>query len=250
MLALIVPVKRNAGDFLDKPLYPVLGIPLVIRVANHLRDICPDIPLHFAVDDRDIQKLLEQNGFSAILTNPNLSSGSDRAAEVNRRIGARHVITCPGDEPAIERAHIDLLADALKRGAPMTTLAITQFSQEDFSDTRRTKVVVGASGNALYFSRTGIPYDRATNGNLPPLAEGRGTIGLHQGLYGYSADMLERFAEWIPTPLEQAEGLEQLRVLENGYPIQVHFNSFPLANIETQEDVAAYENGTWQSVGA
>jgi 3-deoxy-manno-octulosonate cytidylyltransferase (CMP-KDO synthetase) len=105
-------------------------------------------------------------------------------------------------------------------------------------------VVVGSSGQALYFSRAGIPYDRGVKDGVISkesqiLAMER--VGLHQGFYAYTAEFLSAYVKMPPSPLERIEKLEQLRVLENGYPIMVRFNDFPTQGIDTLEDVKAYE---------
>ncbi len=248
-LAIVVPVRRASTRLPNKPLHPIAGVPLVLRVANRLREIAGEIPTYFAVDDKEVKKLLEQNGFSVVMTSVNCPSGTDRIAEANRKIGADYVINCQGDEPAVMRAHIDLLADAILHGAPMATLALSEFTIEEYLNPNRPKVVVAANGDALYFSRATIPYDRTSGAKqVPAPSSMRGAVGLHQGFYAYSADMLERFTKLPQTPLEQIEKLEQLRVLEHGYRIQVRFNTFPTQGIDTPEDVAAYERKLGEEV--
>jgi len=243
MLAIIVPVRRASTRLPNKPLYPIAGKPLVLHVAERLREIAPEIPLHFAVDDAEVKAVLENAGFSAIMTDPALPSGTDRIAAANKVIKATQVINCQGDEPCVQRTHIDLLADSLKRGAPMATLALNSFTQSEFQNPNRPKVIVGTSGQALYFSRAMIPYDRSGNGTLSQdsLTLARQRIGLHQGFYAYTAAFLEQFVKMPPSPFEQIEKLEQLRVIENGYPILVRFNNMPTQGIDTIEDVRAYE---------
>lgn len=244
MLAIIVPVRRASTRLPDKPLYPIAGKPLVLHVAQRLKAIAPEIPTFFAVDDEKIKQILDSNGFKAIMTDPDLPNGTSRIEAANRQIKADQVINCQGDEPCVQREHIDLLADSLKRGAPMATLALKSFSDEEFLNPNRPKVVVGSSGQALYFSRAPIPYDRSNKTGIlskdaKSLAVER--VGLHQGFYAYTADFLTAYVGLAATPLEQIEKLEQLRVLEHGYPIMVRFNQYPTQGIDTLEDVRAYE---------
>ncbi len=243
-MAIIVPVRRASTRLPDKPLYPIAGKPLVLHVAERLKAIAGEIPTYFAVDNEEVMSVLEQAGFKAIMTDPELPNGTCRIAAANKQIGATQIINCQGDEPQIQRVHIDLLADSLKRGAPMATLALNSFTDEELLNPNRPKVVVGASGQALYFSRSILPYDRsAKDGVLSAdsrnLAMGR--IGLHQGFYAYTSAFLEQYVNLPATPLEQIEKLEQLRVIEHGYPIMVRFNNFPTQGIDTIEDVRAYE---------
>lgn len=248
MLAIIVPVRRASTRLPNKPLYMIKGQPLVIHVAQRLKAIAPEIPTYFAVDDAEVKQTLEAQGFKAIMTDPDLPNGTCRIEAANKLVKADLVINCQGDEPCVQREHIDLLVDGLQRGAPMATLALNSFTDAEFRNPNRPKVVVGASGQALYFSRALIPYDRSVKDGVPVLAAqdsskhiGYERVGLHQGFYAYTAEFLSAYVKMPPTPLEQMEKLEQLRVLENGYPIMVRFNRFPTQGIDTQEDVKAYE---------
>jgi 3-deoxy-manno-octulosonate cytidylyltransferase (CMP-KDO synthetase) len=241
MLAIIVPVRRASTRLPNKPLHPIAGVPLVLRVARRLKEVAPTTPAYFAVDDAEVKALLGKNGFKAIMTDPNLPSGTDRIAAANKQIKATHIINCQGDEPAVQACHIELLAKAILDGAPMATLALDHFSAEEFANPNRPKVVTGLNGNALYFSRSLIPFDRTSGGKLPGTDAMGCAVGLHQGFYAYSAEMLERFTKLPQSPLEKIEKLEQLRVLEHGYPIKVCFNAYPTQGIDTLEDVAAFE---------
>jgi len=242
VLAIIVPVRRDSKRLEDKPLHLIGGRALVLHTAYRLREIAPEAPLYFAVDDRALEKLLVQHGFSAILTDPNLPTGTDRVAYANSRIGATQVINCPCDEPDVQRIHLELMMESLRKGSPMATLALKNFTDAEFNNPNRVKVVVGADGNALYFSRAPIPYERATNGGKPGPAAANGSIGLHQGIYAYTGDFLHRFTQLTPTPLEKLEKLEQLRALEYGFRIGVRFHTFPTHGIDTIEDAQAFEN--------
>ena len=247
MLAIIVPARRASTRLNDKPMYSIAGKPLLLHVAERLRAIAPEIPTYYAVDDAEVKRLLEQNGFNAIMTSVDCPNGTVRIAEANRSIGATHIINAQGDEPQVQRVHLDLLADALRRGAPMATLALSTWSEEEFRNPARPKVIVGSNGQALYFSRSVIPYDRSAkegeNGLLTPenMNLARQRIGLHQGFYAYTASFLNTYISLPATPFEQIEKLEQLRVIEHGYPIQVRFNNFPTRGIDTIEDVRAFE---------
>jgi 3-deoxy-manno-octulosonate cytidylyltransferase (CMP-KDO synthetase) len=243
MLAIIVPVRRASTRLPDKPLYEIKGKPLVLHVAERLRVVAGDIPTYFAVDDQTVKETLEKAGFNAVMTDPDLPNGTCRVEQANREIKADLVINCQGDEPGVRKEHIELLADSLKKGAPMATLALGEFTDEEFMNPNRPKVVVGSSGQALYFSRWPIPYDRGNSGVLSKqmLELCHERVGIHQGLYAYTAEFLTTYAKLPASPMEQIEKLEQLRVLENGYPIHVRFNSLPMQGIDTPEDVKIYE---------
>jgi len=243
MLAIIVPVRRASTRLPDKPLHMIKGKPLVLHVAERLRTIAPEIPTYFAIDDEAVKNVLESSGFKTVMTDPYLPNGTSRIEAANREIKARWVLNCQGDEPCVQREHIDLLSDSLKRGAAMATLALRSFTEGEFRNPNRPKVVVGANGQALYFSRALIPYDRANHGLLSAEAQkaARERVGLHQGFYAYTAEFLTAYVKMPAAPLEQLEKLEQLRVLEHGHPIVVRFNDFPTQGIDTPEDVTAYE---------
>lgn len=236
--ALIVPARLASVRFPRKLLHPVRETPLILHTARRLRQLAPGAPLFFAVAEEELARVLRSEGFEAILTDPDLPSGTDRVAAANAEIGAEAVINVQADEPLVAAAHLEQLTALLATGADMVTLATRFTSADDFRDPNKVKVVCDAHGHARYFSRAPIPWRRdgmsdeeALEGPAPPL--------WHLGLYGYRADFLATFPTLAPTPLEQTEKLEQLRVLEYGHDIAVGVTETRTIGVDTPADAEA-----------
>lgn len=233
--AIIVPARLGSQRFPRKLLQPVCGKPLILWTAENICRIAPDLPLYFAVAEEELQVVLERAGYACILTDPELPSGTDRLAVANRQAGYARVINVQADEPVLAPEHIGQLLEVLSSGVDMATLATPFSDLQDFRDSNKVKVVTSLAGRALYFSRAPIPFDRDSAGSLP------GKAYWHLGLYGYSADVLERFQSWNPTYLEQTERLEQLRILENGGSIGVGITGTRTVGIDVPEDLERLE---------
>jgi len=233
-LAVIVPARLASTRFPRKLLHEVAGKPLILWTAERLRAEVPDWPLWFAVAEVELVELMENAGYRAVLTDPDLPSGTDRVAAANREIGAAKVLNVQADEPLTRGKDLRTLASLLETGAPMATLAANFSEEADFRDPHKVKVVCDAEGRALYFSRAPIPHDRdgARWGTFP--------ARWHLGLYGYTAEFLETFPTLPPGTLEQIEKLEQLRVLEHGHTIAVGASQGPTIGIDTPEDAVAF----------
>lgn len=237
---IIVPARLASVRFPKKLLHVIHGKPLILWTAERIAAQAPELPLYFAVDDKELLDLLKEHGFNARLTDPGLPNGTDRVAEANREIGADFVINVQADEPLVTGDQINRLNDLIHGEAVMATLAIPFDSVEDFNDHDKVKVVFGKDGNALYFSRSPIPYSRDDNQSADADWGKQNTCCLHLGLYAYKADFLETYHNLPPGRLEQIEKLEQLRVLENGYEISVGITDDPATGIDTLEDAAAF----------
>lgn len=233
---IIVPARLESSRFPRKLMHRVLGKPIILWTAERIASVAPQFPLVFAVDHSILSDCLEAAGFNCIQTRSEHSSGTDRLAEANMRIGAERVINVQADEPLVSAEHIAALVAGLDAGADMATLAIPFDREEDFKNPNQVKVVRDRRGFALYFSRAAIPHDR--DGRSGPLGGG----GLrHLGLYAYSADCLQAFAKLKPSPLEQVEKLEQLRALEQGFRIFVGLTQQSSIGIDTEADVHLFE---------
>jgi 3-deoxy-manno-octulosonate cytidylyltransferase (CMP-KDO synthetase) len=195
-----------------------------------------------ATDDERIVREVESFGGEAVLTSPDLASGTDRVAAVARSYlsHAEILVNVQGDEPEIDPAAIDRVIELVEAGsdANMATVAAPIRSRETLFDPARVKVVLDGAGRALYFSRAPIPHlrdgDHAVLASNPPLAFH------HMGLYAYRRSFLLKLAATPPSPLEQAEKLEQLRVLSMGEAIRVAVVERASAGIDTPEDYAAF----------
>ncbi|MGK0237923.1 MAG: 3-deoxy-manno-octulosonate cytidylyltransferase (CMP-KDO synthetase) [Candidatus Pelagisphaera sp.] len=241
MLAIIAPARLASTRFPEKLLHPIQGKPLVLWVAERLEAEVPDIDRYFAVDDLKIERVLRDAGFNAIMTRSDHSCGTDRLAEANETIGAGAIINVQADEPLVAGGQIRALEAMLKKGASMATLATSFTTRSDFLDPNQVKVVISDQGQALYFSRAPIPYNRDGFENFDDAWVDKAPAYRHLGLYAYKADFLNAYCALPEGKLEAIEKLEQLRVLENGYSIQVGLTNEPSIGIDTAEDVDAFE---------
>lgn len=241
MLAIVAPARLASTRFPEKLLYPINGKPLILWVAERIRDQAPGIPAYFAVDDEKLRTVVEDAGFQAIMTRGDHQSGTDRIAEANEKIGADVVINVQADEPMVAASQIKALADFMEGGATMATLATPFRTRKDFLDPNQVKVVMNEASDALYFSRAPIPYFRDGFAGFDDEWVLSNPTFRHLGLYAYRADFLRKFCELPQGKLEVIEKLEQLRVLENGIGIKVGLTDELSIGIDTAEDVAAFE---------
>ncbi|MFP4260673.1 MAG: 3-deoxy-manno-octulosonate cytidylyltransferase [Opitutales bacterium] len=238
---IIVPTRLTSTRFPRKLLHPVRGKPVVLWTAERIRREAPEFPLFFAVDDAELKACLEEAGFQTVMTRDDHASGTDRLAEANAKIGAEAVINVQGDEPLVTGGQIRALADGLKSGAAIATLAVRFSRTEDVANPNQVKVVRDRSGLALYFSRSVIPFDREHTGAVDDAWLAAHPVYRHLGLYAYQSEFLSAFATLEPGYLEGLEKLEQLRAMEHGYRIHVGVTAEATIGIDTPEDIAAFE---------
>lgn len=217
---IIVPARLASVRYPEKLLAEVDGVPLILKTARRLREIAPEFELFFAVDGEILFKILEEDGFESILTDPKLASGTDRIATANTLLDRDFVINVQADEPMVGKLHIEALVDGVENAPEsMSTLATPFENQDDFYDPNQVKVVVGNEGRAMYFSRSPIPYfmerEKAGFSLIEPFPL------KHLGMYAYEKNFLQRFVNYPTGKLEKLEKLEQLRTLEMGEPIAV-----------------------------
>lgn len=241
MLAIVAPARLASTRFPQKLLHPICGKPLILWVAERIRDEAPQIPLYFAVDDERLRSVVEGAGFRAIMTRADHQSGTDRLAEANQQIGAEVLINVQADEPLVAASQIRALAVLMDDGAAMATLATPFRTRKDFLDPNQVKVALSEGGEALYFSRAPIPYCRDGFADIDDAWVTEAPAYRHLGLYAYRAEFLEVFCRLPAGKLEGIEKLEQLRALENGYAIKVGLTNEPSIGIDTAEDAAAFE---------
>jgi 3-deoxy-manno-octulosonate cytidylyltransferase (CMP-KDO synthetase) len=240
----IIPARYASTRLPGKPLSLIHGKTMVERVYQRASAArCVDRVL-VATDDERIASVVRDFGGEAVLTSPEHATGTDRLAEAVASIEAAIVVNVQGDEPMLDPAGIDAAADALIRepALEMATLSLPLTSVEEMLAPSVVKVVTDASGDALYFSRSPIPHVRVDAGAgaraAAAAALASGLARKHVGLYAYRREALVRLASLPRSPLEQAEGLEQLRALYHGMRIRV----VPLAGeggvaVDTQEDL-------------
>jgi 3-deoxy-manno-octulosonate cytidylyltransferase (CMP-KDO synthetase) len=230
----IIPARWGSTRFPGKPLHGIAGKPLVRHVWERCVEAgCFDQIIN-ATDDMRIAEAGFNFGAEVAITSADHPSGTDRVAEVAKKLKKASIIfNIQGDEPLIEPDLLQWLARKLKVSPQVQIVtAATPISPEDFSSEDIVKVVLDFKGDALYFSRSGIPFRRGDS----PIRTYR-----HLGIYGYRRRALLDFIKMAPSPLEQAEQLEQLRALENGMKIRVIVSEASPLGVDTPEDATEVE---------
>jgi 3-deoxy-manno-octulosonate cytidylyltransferase (CMP-KDO synthetase) len=214
-VVVVIPARYASTRFPGKALADLWGKPLVQHVYERARQSGVAGRVIVATDDERIAAAVRGFGAEVAMTAREHPSGTDRVAEVARGIEADLIVNVQGDEPLIEPAAIDAAIAPLAADAsiPMGTLCCPIEAVEELADPNVVKVVVDREGFALYFSRLPIPFVRDQRAEA--------TRCRHIGLYVYRREFLLELAALPPTPLEQAERLEQLRALEHGHRIRV-----------------------------
>jgi len=236
----IIPARFASTRFPGKPLALIAGKPLIQRVVEQCQKAKLLSEIIVATDDTRIWEAA-QNFCRVEMTRPEHPSGSDRIAEVAERRACDAVVNIQGDEPLIDPAVIDAVANGLAQNE-MSTVATRIKNPTELDDPNVVKVVVNATGCALYFSRRIIPYLReAASGSMSEQLAAFAFLK-HLGIYGYRRETLLRLARFPVSPLENAEKLEQLRALENGIQIAVVKVDCDSIGVDMPEDVARVEN--------
>lgn len=226
-LAALIPARYASQRLPGKPLADICGAPMVVRVAERARKAVGIDEVAVATDDERVAKTVEAAGFRALMTDPACRNGTERIAQAARDLPADGYLNVQGDEPLIDPRAIARVAELVRAGAEMATLA-RPLEPGDAARPQVVKVVLDARRRALYFSRSLIPYPRR-EGEVAPLA--------HIGIYGFSAETLRRYARLEETSLERAEGLEQLRAIWHGIPIEVAVVDHRPAAVDVPEDL-------------
>jgi len=217
------------------------GQPLIQHTYQAARQALKPTAVVVATDHDAIRHAVESQGGRAVMTSPSCASGTDRVAEVAQAMADVDIfVNLQGDEPELDPAAIDQVIGMLEAdpSAAMATLATPIRDALRLHDAANVKVVFDTQGRALYFSRSPIPHVR--DAVAPPVAENPARYFQHVGLYAYRREFLLRLATLPPTPLELAENLEQLRVLESGETIRVGQIGHAAPGIDTPEDYAGF----------
>jgi 3-deoxy-manno-octulosonate cytidylyltransferase (CMP-KDO synthetase) len=229
----VIPARLASTRLPRKVLREIAGRPLVAWVYEAARRAADLDDVLVATDADEVMRACDRLGIPAVLTSADHPSGTDRVWEIAQGRAADVYVNIQGDEPFVTAGHVARLVEPF-RTAPSTqvsTLCIR--ATPDEVDARHVnKVVFGAGGRALYFSKFGIPFDR----------DGRGAVRYkHIGLYAYRRSVLETYHALPPSALERAVQLEQLRLLEAGIPIRVIETDQPTIGVDTEEDLRAVE---------
>jgi len=236
----VIPARYASTRFPGKPLAPLGNGSLLSAVWTAATAGSRLTRVIVATEDQRIVDACRGYGAEAMLTSAEHASGTDRAAEVVRRVSEPFdvVVNIQGDEPFVTPASLDLLVAAFedRPDLEMATLAEPLETADDLADPGVVKVVLAADGRALYFSRAPIPYHRASGGR--PSGNSLAGYLKHQGIYAYRVPTLLKLTGMAASPLELAESLEQLRALQAGIEILVLASDFRSIAVDTPADLA------------
>jgi 3-deoxy-manno-octulosonate cytidylyltransferase (CMP-KDO synthetase) len=233
----VIPARYASQRLPAKPLIDLLGKPMVQWVYEQARKARRLDRVLVATDDARIERAVKAFGGEVLVTSAEIKSGSDRVAAVAQSVPGDLYVNIQGDEPLIPPELIDEAVDALlnDREAVAGTMARKLDSAEDLNNPAVVKVVFDRRGHALYFSRSAIPHVRDQNDHMRWLSSA--PVYKHIGIYVFQRDFLLRFATMEESPLERAEKLEQLRILEAGETIAVGTTGHDSIPVDTQADV-------------
>ena len=228
----IIPARYGSTRLPGKALLDIGGKSLIQRVYERTRAASLVERVVVATDDPRISEVVEAFGGEALMTSPDHRSGTDRVAEAAGMTGGGIIVNVQGDEPFISPAVIDGVIGRIMEDAEIvcSTAASPIDDETVWRDPNAVKVVLDRRGRALYFSRSPLPFYRDG---------GYGGAYLHAGIYCFRREFLMRFATLEQTPLEQAEKLEQLRMLEHGYRIGVVVTGHYAFGVDTPADLEA-----------
>jgi 3-deoxy-manno-octulosonate cytidylyltransferase (CMP-KDO synthetase) len=231
----VIPARWGSTRFPGKILAELAGEPMIVHVVRRALKAQKVDHVIVATDDERIAEVAVTTGAEAVMTGE-CASGTDRVAEaVCGRDEWDVVVNIQGDEPLLSEDNIDVVVGGLlaDQGVRMSTLC-RPLEAERVEDPNAVKVVLGVDRRALYFSRSPIPYPKSREAAIAMWR-------LHLGIYGFRKDTLERFVALPPSDLEVAEGLEQLRAVENGIPILVLDAPHAAFGVDTPDDLLRVE---------
>jgi len=232
----VIPARLGSTRLPRKPLADIGGKPMVVRVAEKAKQSLAQ-SIVVATDSVEIEAACNEHRIECLLTSPDHPTGTDRLAQVAQLLklpASTLVVNVQGDEPLIPPELINQVAHTLANNTQcaISTIAVPISDASEIENPNVVKVIINRAGEALYFSRAPIPFVRDVQ-SAQKIAHLR-----HLGIYAYRADFLQAYTKLEPAPPEQAEALEQLRALWNGYRIAVHIASeAPPAGVDTAEDL-------------
>jgi 3-deoxy-manno-octulosonate cytidylyltransferase (CMP-KDO synthetase) len=236
----VIPARYQSQRFPGKPLVKIGDRSMVQRVYEAAKACEAFDRVIVATENEKIVECVREFGGEVELTSAAHETGTDRIAEVAARYPKYQVVVnVQGDQPFVEAAMLSqLVAPYLNEKVlpEMTTLACPLNLEQDLNNPNVVKVICDRHSNALYFSRSAIPFFRQQ-----PRQEQPAPVYHHLGLYAFRADFLAQYSQLAATPLEQCESLEQLRVLEHGHAIRVCLTETAIIEINTPEDLIAAE---------
>ena len=231
----VIPARMASTRLPEKPLLKLAGRELILRVLDGVRGASSVDRIIVATDDERIAAIVRAEGGEAIMTPRDLPTGSDRVAFVAHGIESRFVLNAQGDDPLVSGATIDRMIDALKNNCDCGLAVLTKKIDrpDEIARDSVVKMVYDRNFRALYFSRSPIPFvrDRGTSADFFK----------HIGPYAWRREILFEFASWEQTPLERAESLEMLRILEHGRAVLCVPTDTDSIEIDTPEDIHQFE---------
>lgn len=232
----IIPARYASTRFPGKPLAMINGKPMIQHVFENAKIAIKNVWI--ATDDQRIYDVVEGFGGNAIFTSPGHKSGTDRCAEAAMKISEDYdfdvAINIQGDEPFIKGHHLEVLKNCFNSTTEIATLVKKANHIDEILDPNKPKVVRAKDDNALYFSRSPIPFVRD---DVKKDWLNASEFWMHIGIYAYRADVLQEITKLQQGNLEKAESLEQLRWLENGYKIKTAVTDYENLGIDTPEDL-------------
>ena len=232
----VIPARLGSTRLPRKPLADIGGKPMVVRVAERAKQSLAKSVV-VATDSAEIEAACHEHHIECLLTSPNHPTGTDRLAEVAQLLklpANALLVNVQGDEPLISPELINQVAQTLANNpqCAISTIAVPITEKSEIDNPNVVKVVLNHANEAMYFSRAPIPFVRDAQ-SAQKIEHLR-----HLGIYAYRADFLQAYTQLEPAPPEQAEALEQLRALWNGYRIAVHIAlEAPPAGVDTPEDL-------------
>ena len=233
----LIPARYASTRFAGKPLVDIGGKTMIQRVYEQAQKVMPVV--YVATDDARIQTAVEDFGGKVVMTSSEANSGTDRCAEAITKIqldlgeDVAVVLNIQGDEPFVAPEQLQEIMQCFDSPEVQIATLVKAFEKgDDVSNPNHVKVVFSAENTALYFSRSVIPYVRDVKGKVPV-----DNFFKHIGLYAYRTDILKQLARLTPSTLEQAESLEQLRWLENGYVVTVAVTQYDSFAVDIPEDI-------------
>ncbi len=236
----IIPARYASTRFPGKPLADIFGKPMIQHVYERASQVLETVVV--ATDDKRIYDAVEAFGGRVVMTSENHKTGTDRCYEALTKLSDRYdvVINIQGDEPYIATEQIEALKHCFDANGTQLATLVKPFAPDatyqELQNPNAPKVVVNQHDEAIYFSRSVVPYLR---GVAPDEWAQRHTYYKHIGIYAYRTDILAQITKMAQTPLEKAESLEQLRWLENGLHIRVAITNAENISIDTPDDLAA-----------
>ena len=232
-LIAMIPARYGATRFPAKLMQDLCGKPVIVHTYQRVADTNLFDQVYVVTDDDRIENAIREVGGKVIRSQKEHNSGSDRLAEASKDLEVDIIVNVQGDEPFTDKENlqkvIDISANDSQQNIAVASLMERITHPDDIANPNNVKVVVNKFNEALYFSRSVIPFPRDTNTKVPYYK--------HIGIYAYRKDALQQFTQLPPSLLEETEKLEQLRYLENGFKIRLAVTDIPTIGIDTPEDL-------------